>query len=50
MIYSVQFLYDANVIIVTLDDGTSQEYSKEQKDEYIRAFPDREGDVLAMGW
>lgn len=50
MIDYIRFDYAGNKLIVFFADGSSTEYTQSQKDQYIIDFPDRESDVLAMGW
>lgn len=37
-------------IIITFEDGTTQEYTQADKEQYLAAYPDRTADVVAMGW
>lgn len=48
MIESITFNTAENKLIVTLEDGTSKEYT--QADEYITDHPTRVADAVAMGW
>lgn len=50
MIDSITFNTVEDKIIVTLDDGTTREYSKSDKAQYLIDFPDRTADIEAMGW
>lgn len=48
MIESITFNTAESKLIVTLDDGTSKEYTDAQT--YLADHPDRAADVIAMGW
>lgn len=48
MIESITFNTAESKLIVTLDDGTSKEYTDAQT--YLADHPDREADTIAMGW
>jgi hypothetical protein len=48
MIESVNLNWNTKVITVTLEDGTTKEYT--QADEYIAEHPTRIADAVAMGW
>jgi len=48
MIESITFNTAEDKLIVTLDDGTSTEYTNAA--DYLADHPDREADCLAMGW
>jgi hypothetical protein len=48
MIESITFNTAESKIIVTLDDGSSKEYT--DVTTYLTDHPDREADCLAMGW
>ena len=48
MIESITFNTAESKLIVTLDDGTSKQYTDAQT--YLADHPDREADVIAMGW
>jgi hypothetical protein len=48
MIESITFNTAENKLIVTLEDGTTKEYT--QADEYIADHPTRVADAVAMGW
>lgn len=37
-------------IIITFEDGTTQEYTQADKEQYLLDYPDRAADVVAMGW
>jgi DNA-directed RNA polymerase sigma subunit (sigma70/sigma32) len=50
MVESITFDYAEDKIIVNFSDGTSAEYTRADKDKYLSDFPDREGDIIAMGW
>lgn len=39
-----------NKITVTLEDGTVKEYTQADKNKYLADYPDREADIIAMGW
>jgi hypothetical protein len=48
MIESITFNTAESKIIVTLDDGSSKEYTNAA--DYLADHPDRPADVVAMGW
>lgn len=48
MIEKITFNTAENKLIVTLEDGTTKEYT--QADEYIADHPTRVADAVAMGW
>jgi hypothetical protein len=48
MIESITFNTADSKIIVTLDDGSNKEYTDAAT--YLTDHPDREADVIAMGW
>ncbi len=48
MIESITFNTGESKLIVTLEDGTSKEYT--DADSYVADFPERVADVVAMGW
>lgn len=50
MIESILFNYENGTITVSMADGSSKEYGKAQKQEYISDHPNRQADVVAMGW
>ena len=50
MIESITFDTTENRIIVKFEDGFFQEYLEKDKDKYLSDFPDREADIVAMGW
>jgi hypothetical protein len=50
MIDSITFNTAEDKLIVTFEDGTSIEYTQEDKDTYLTDYPDRAADVVAMGW
>jgi hypothetical protein len=37
-------------LIVTLEDGSTEEYTQLNKDQYLEKYPDRAADVSAIGW
>jgi phage baseplate assembly protein gpV len=37
-------------LIVTFEDGTTQEYAQADKEQYLADHPGRAADVAAMGW
>jgi len=39
-----------NKLVVILEDGTTQEYTQSDKEQYLADYPDRASDVTAMGW
>lgn len=45
---SITFNTAESKLIVTLYDGTSKEYTAAES--YLADWPDREADVVAMGW
>lgn len=50
MIDSYTLNWAENKLIVTFEDGTTQEYAQADKEQYLAAYPDRAADVVAMGW
>lgn len=48
MIESITFNTAESKLTVTLDDGTSKDYTGAAA--YLTDHPDRESDVVAMGW
>jgi hypothetical protein len=48
MIESITFNTAESKLTVTLDDGTSKDYT--DATIYLTDNPDREADVIAMGW
>jgi hypothetical protein len=48
MVETIQFDTVENKLIVTLYDGTVQVYTDAAS--YLAVYPDREADVVAMGW
>ena len=50
MVESVKFLYDEKIIVITLEGEEPKEYTESMKDQYLLDFPDREADVVAIGW
>ena len=48
MVESITFDTVQGKLIVTLDDGSSKEYTT--RAAYMADFPDREADCDAMGW
>lgn len=42
--------FQNNKIIVTFEDDTTKEYTQTEKEQYITDFPDRNLDIVAMGW
>lgn len=50
MIDSIKFDTANNVIVVTLEDGTSTTYTQAMDAQYLADFPERGGDLQAMGW
>jgi len=50
MIESISFNTEENKLIVTFEDGTTQEYTQADKEQYLTDYPDRAADVVAMGW
>jgi hypothetical protein len=47
-IESITFDTAESKLIVTYEDGTSKEYT--DRVSYVADHPDREADVVAMGW
>jgi len=47
---SITFNTVENKIIIELDDSSSVEYTKGNKEQYLSDYPDRESDIVAMGW
>jgi hypothetical protein len=50
MIEAITFNTEDSKIIITFDDGTTQEYTQADKEQYLADYPDRAADVVAMGW
>ncbi len=50
MIDSYTLNFAENKLIVAFEDGTTQEYTQADKEQYLSAYPDRAADVVAMGW
>ena len=50
MIDSIKFDTSANSITVTMDDGTSVIYTFDMAAQYATDYPNRIGDLVAMGW
>jgi len=50
MIDYVKFDTANDVIVVGYADGTTSTYTRAMAAEYLYIFPDRSGDVKAMGW
>lgn len=50
MIETITFNTAENKITVTLKDETVKEYTQADKDKYLADYPDRESDIIAMGW
>jgi hypothetical protein len=50
MIEKITFHTEQNKLIVTFDDGTFKEYLQSDKDKYLNDYPDRNADLIAMGW
>ena len=50
MTSSITFDYTDKIIVVEFDDGTVKVYTAAQKNQYISDFPDRQSDVIAIGW
>jgi hypothetical protein len=48
MVESITFNTAESKLIVTLEDGTSKEYT--DAESYITDFPERVADAVAMGW
>ena len=48
MIESITFNTADSKLTVTLDDGTSKDYTDAA--DYLADHPDREADCVAMGW
>jgi len=49
-IYLIEFNTGENKLIVTFEDGATQEYTQADKEQYLAEYPDRAADVVAMGW
>jgi hypothetical protein len=47
---SITFNTEEAKLIITLDDETTKEYTEADKEQYLADYPDRAGDVVAMGW
>lgn len=47
---SITFNTDESKLIITFEDGSTKEYTQADKDAYLSDYPDRVGDVEAMGW
>lgn len=45
---SLTFNFTTKTLTVNFTDGTSKEYSN--KEEYLKDYPEREADVIAIGW
>lgn len=50
MIESYTLNWAEQKLIVTFEDGTTKEYTKDDIAQYIADYPDRASDVTAMGW
>lgn len=50
MIESITFDSANNKLIVELDDGTVTTYTNADTTAYLTQFPERETDLIAMGW
>lgn len=50
MIESITFDSANNRLIVELDDGTVTTYTNADTTAYLTQFPERETDLIAMGW
>jgi hypothetical protein len=53
MQYTITFFTPENgeaKIIVTLEDGTIKEYIQFDKNLYLSDYPNREADIISMGW
>jgi len=50
MIESISFLYDQKIIVITVEGQEPRQYTEAMKDQYLIDFPDREADILAIGW
>lgn len=48
MVESITFNTAESKLIVTLDDQSTKEYT--DAESYLADWPDREADVVAMGW
>jgi len=48
MVESITFNTAESKLVVTLEDGTTKEYT--DADSYIADFPERVADAVAMGW
>ena len=49
-IESIMYDTENNKLIVTFDDETFKEYLQSDKDKYLNDYPDRNADLIAMGW
>jgi hypothetical protein len=47
---SITYDTENNKLIVTFDDETIKEYTEADKDKYLDDYPDRNADLIAMGW
>ena len=50
MIDSITFNTADSKLIVTFEDGVSKEHTEATKDKYLADHPDRDADIVAMGW
>lgn len=50
MIERITFNTAENKLIVTLENGTVKEYTQADQDKYLADYPDRNSDIIAMGW
>ena len=50
MIDSYTLNFAEQKLIVAFEDGTTQEYTQADKEQYLSSYPDRAADVVAMGW
>jgi hypothetical protein len=50
MVESISFNTAESKLLVTFEDGTTQEYTQADKEQYLADYPDRAADVVAMGW
>jgi hypothetical protein len=48
MIESINLNWETKIITVTLEDGTTKEYT--DAESYIADFPERVADAVAMDW
>jgi hypothetical protein len=48
MVETITFNTAESKLVVTLEDGTSKEYT--DAESYIADFPERVADAVAMGW